>query len=384
MATISGARSAPVGLLRQLRLPIMDSYILAELLGPFAFAFLAFFLFWGFNIFFLAAKYIIDSGAPLLLVLQFLVYRVPQSIPFAFPFAAFFATLLAIGRLTGDNEINAIRTSGVSLARFALTPFLFGVFIFLFTYLMNEYVAPKAVDTSTRTFYQMVYHTPTLPFETQIYRHDPATGNTIFVNSVSPDGKSVQGLQVFRPARSGYWGETIQAPAATVSGSSLAVSDAVVVDFDEHGTLQRQRKAKNLRIPLPLGESGTQFTSNANADAWTMNSSTLAAQIRALRAQGIGGEALGNLETNLADKLAFPFAAVVSVLIALPMAIRFGKKGRVMGMALAIVGFFVYYILTEASAVFGGTGKVNPYIAAWLPNVLFGVGGLALLWSDEH
>ena len=384
MATVSGARSAPVGLLSRLRLPILDSYILSEFLGPFAFAFLAFFLFWGFNIFFLAAKYIIQQSAPLPLVLQFLVYRIPQSIPFAFPFAAFFATLLGIGRLTSDNEINAIRTSGVSLLRFSATPFAFGVAVFLFTYAMNENVAPKSVDASTRAFYLMLYHTSSLPFDSQLFRRDPATGNTIFVNSVSPDQKTMQGVQVFEPSPGGFWRRTIQASTAIVEGSTLVMKDAVVVDYDAQGYQQKQQAVPYVRVGLPMGESASQFVSNTNADPWAMNSGRLAAQIRALRSQGVGGEALGNLETNLADKLAFPFAAVVSVLIALPMAIRFGKKGRVMGMALAIVGFFVYYILTEAAAVFGSTGKVNPYVAAWLPNIVFGLGGLALLWSDEH
>ena len=384
MASFSGARSAPVDLLRRLRLPILDSYVLAELLGPFAFAFLAFFLFWGFNIFFLSAKFIIGSGAPFLLVMRFLVCRIPQSIPMAFPFATFFATLLAIGRLMGDNEINAVRTSGVSLARFTLTPFLFGVAIFLFTYGVNELVSPKAVDISTRTFYQIIYHTSTLPFESQFFRRDPATGNTIFVSSISADEKTMQGVQVFQPGPNGYWKRTIQGAVAIVEGSSLVMSNAIVVDYGPNGNALRQHAERNVRIGLPLGEGAAQFVSNTNADAWTMNSATLAAQIRALRAQGLGGEALGSLETNLADKLAFPFSAVVSVLIALPVAIRFGKKGRVMGMALAIVGFFVYYILTEASAVFGSTGKIDPYLAAWLPNAAFGLGGLYLLWSDEH
>ena len=72
------------------------------------------------------------------------------------------------------------------------------------------------------------------------------------------------------------------------------------------------------------------------------------------------------------------------MLFALPMAIRFGKKGRAMGMALAIVAFFVYYVMSQAAAAFGGTGRINPYLASWLPNVVFGVAGLALLWSEEH
>lgn len=384
MATISGARSAPVGLLRRLRLPILDSYVLAEFLGPFAFAFLAFFLFWGFNIFFLAAKYIIQQNAPFFLVMRFVAFRIPQSIPMAFPFATIFATLLGVGRLMADNEINAIRTSGVTLWRLALTPFIFGIFVFAFTFATNEYVAPKAVDLSTRTFYQIIYHTAALPVEPQFFRKDPDTGNVFFVTQVLPDMRTMSGVQIFKPGRTGYWNETIQAKTAHVEGATLVMTDAVTTFYNSDGFMTAQNTTPELRIGLPLAESAAEFMSTANSDAWTMNSKQLAQQVNALREQGVGGEALGNLEINLADKLAFPFSAVVSVLIALPMAIRFGKKGRAMGMALAIVAFFVYYVLTEAASVFGSTGRVNPYFASWLPNIVFGLSGLWLLWSDEH
>lgn len=384
MASLTGARTAPSGLLRGLRLPILDSYILGEILGPFLFAFIAFFLFWGFNIFFLAAKYVIAQNAPIFLVLRFVVFRIPQSIPMAFPFATIFATLLGMGRLMADNEINAIRTSGVSLWRFALTPFAFGVCVFIFTWAMNEYVAPKSVDLSTRTFYQIIYHTASLPVEPQFFRKDPDTGNVFFVSQVLPDGRTMAGVQIFKPGRSGYWNETIQAKTAHVEGATLVMTDAILTFYNADGYETSQTTTPEFRIGLPLGESAAQFLSTQNSDAYTMNSKQLSQQVNALRAQGVGGEALGNLELNLADKFAFPFSAVVSVLIALPMAIRFGKKGRAMGMALAIVAFFVYYVMTEAAAAFGSTGRMNPYLAAWLPNVIFGAAGLGLLWSEEH
>jgi lipopolysaccharide export system permease protein len=371
-------------LARQLQLPLLDSYILIELLGPFAFAFLAFFLFWGFNIFFLAAKYIITQNAPFFLVLRFVVFRVPQSIPMAFPFATIFATLLAMGRLMGDNEITAIRTSGVSLWRLAMTPILFGIAVFGVTWLMNEYVAPKAVDLSTRTFYQIIYHTAALPVEPQFFRKDPDTGNVFFVNQVMPDGKTMAGVQIFKPGRAGYWNETIQAKTAHVEGATLVLTDAVMTFYNAQGYETSQTTTPEFRIGLPLAESAAQFMSSANSDAWTMNSKQLSSQVNALKSQGVGGEALGNLEVNLADKLAFPFSAVISVLIALPMAIRFGKKGRAMGMALAIVAFFLYYVMAQAAAAFGSTGRMNPYVASWLPNVVFGIAGLVLLWTEEH
>ncbi|MBV8656111.1 MAG: hypothetical protein JO160_08695, partial [Candidatus Eremiobacteraeota bacterium] len=65
------------------RLPILDAYLLREMVGPFLFAFSAFLLFWALNIFFLAADYIINQHAPFFLVLRFVVFRVPQAIPMA-------------------------------------------------------------------------------------------------------------------------------------------------------------------------------------------------------------------------------------------------------------------------------------------------------------
>lgn len=384
MASLTGARTLPGGLLRKLRLPLLDSYLLGEIAGPFVFAFIAFFLFWGFNIFFLAAKYILVGNAPFFLVMRFVLFRVPQSIPMAFPFATIFATLLGVGRLMADNEITAIRTSGVSLWRLALTPFAFGILVFLSTWAMNEYVAPKSVDLSTRTFYQIIYHTASLPIEPQMFRKDPDTGNEFFVSQVLPDGRTMAGVQIFKPGRNGYWNQTIQAKTAHVEGATLVLTDAILTFYNAEGYETSQTTTPEFRIGLPLGESAAQFLSTANSDAYTMNSKQLSAQVNALRAQGVGGEALGNLQLNLADKFAFPFSAVISVLIALPMAIRFGKKGRAMGMAMAIVAFFIYYVMTEAAAAFGSTGRMNPYLAAWLPNVIFGSAGLALLWSEEH
>ena len=103
MASMPGTRVAPIAPMETLpRLPLLDSYLMRELAGPFAFSLGAFLLFWFLNIFFLAADYIINAHAPFFLVLRFLIFRVPQSTPYAFPFACLFATLMAFGRLMAD------------------------------------------------------------------------------------------------------------------------------------------------------------------------------------------------------------------------------------------------------------------------------------------
>ncbi|MBV8489966.1 MAG: LptF/LptG family permease [Candidatus Eremiobacteraeota bacterium] len=375
---LPGIRSAP------LRLPILDVYLLREMLGPFLFAFGAFLLFWALNIFFLAADYIINQHAPIFLTLRFVLFRMPQSIPMAFPFAALFASLWAMGRLMGDNEIMAMRTAGIPVLRISLAPLLFGTAAFLIAYAMNEWVAPVAVDQSTRSFYQIIYHTDALPVEPQFFRKDPDTGNVFFVTQVAPDLKTMVDVQIFKPAKYGPWNETLQAKSATVNGSQLILHDVIDTRYNNDGFESSQQHVKDVSIGLPLGETAAQFATSINNDPWTMNSKSLQTQVNALQAQGIGGTALGSLQINLADKLAWPFASLVGVLIAVPMAMRFGKRGRMMGVALALVLFFVYFLMTTASAALGRNGALNPYLAAWLPNIIFGTAGALLLWLEER
>ncbi len=145
-----------------------------------------------------------------------------------------------------------------------------------------------------------------------------------------------------------------------------------------------QQHVKDMTIGLPLAETAAQFMSSVNSDPWTMSSKSLSTAVKADQAQGIGGSALGGLEISLANKLAWPFACFISVLLAFPLALRFGKRGRTLGIAMAILLFFVYYLMTSAAAAFGRNGTINPFLAAWLPNIIIGGIGLALLWLEEH
>ncbi|MGB8965950.1 MAG: LptF/LptG family permease [Candidatus Cybelea sp.] len=384
MATLTHRQPIPRVHSALVRLPILDTYLLREMFGPFMFAFGAFLLFWALNIFFLAADYIINQHAPFFLVLRFVIFRVPQAIPMAFPFACLFAALLAMGRIMGDNEVTAMRTSGISVLRIALAPLVFGFVMFLVAYAMNEWVAPASVDLSTRTFYQIIYHTDALPVEPQFFRKDPDTGNTFYVTQVAPDNKTMIDVQIFKPAKYGPWNETLQSKTATVAGSTLVLHDVIDTRYNNDGFLTNQQRVKSVSIGLPLGETASQFVSQVNNDPWTMSSKSLRTQVNALQAQGIGGTAMGNLQINLANKLAWPFACFIGIVIALPLALRFGKRGRTLGIALAIIAFFVYYLMTSAASAFGRNGAINPFLAAWLPNIVVGTAGAILLWLEER
>jgi LPS export ABC transporter permease LptG len=353
-------------------------------LPPFVFAFAAFFLFWAFSIILSSFDYLINQHAPIFLVLRFVVLRVPQSISMAFPFATLFAALLGMGRLIGDHEVIAMRTSGISLGRLCITPLLFGALCFVVALFCDEYVTPKAVALSERTFYQIIYRTAAIPLQPQFFNKDPDTGNVFYVGQISHDGKTMEDVKIFKPGHTTPWNETLEAETASIDESKIVLNNVLQTRYNNDGYLTSQSRIRTITMGLPLGDEAAQFTSNMNSESSAMNAKQMASQVREMQAQGIGGSTLGTMQVQLADKVAYPFAAFVSVLIALPLAIRFGKRGRMLAMAIAILAFFIYYMLTFAFSALGRNGLFNPTLAAWTPNAIIGTLGLILLLTEER
>ena len=126
------------------------------------------------------------------------------------------------------------------------------------------------------------------------------------------------------------------------------------------------------------------FLSQAYNDPYAMNSERLRQQIQFRKQTGGGGEDLANLEITLAQKYALPFASFIAVLVALPLAVRFGKKGRTLGIALSVVVLFVYYILSAVGAAFGKNGAMQPWLAVWLPNAIMAAAGGFMIFKEDH
>jgi lipopolysaccharide export system permease protein len=389
LATVPIGRAAPLAP-TSFRPPIsiLDAYLLRELVPPFVLAFGGYLLFWFVNIFFLAADYIINAHAPIFLVLRFLVFRIPQSTPLAFPFACLLASLLSFGRLAQDNEINALRTSGIRFIRICRMPLVFGLAMFGVSYGINETISPVATDLSTRTFYQIVYHTDQLPIIPGFFRKDDATGNVFYVGDVSTDHKSMHNVMIFQNSTNSPFKTVINAAVASVDGPILHLSGARVTQFKTTGEVNGDSVIRNVDIGLPVGETIDQFVNTTTNDPYTINSKQLKSQIGAMEATGQGGQTLDVLKITLAQRLAFPFAAFIAVVLALPLAAMIGRQGKslgtALGIALSVLLLFVYYIMMSAFSALGKNDAVNPYLAAWAPNIIMGAAGVLLFRRVER
>jgi lipopolysaccharide export LptBFGC system permease protein LptF len=87
------------------------------------------------------------------------------------------------------------------------------------------------------------------------------------------------------------------------------------------------------------------------------------------------------LRVALHSKVSFPLAALVTLLIGVPFSFTPGKKGALYGIGIAIVVGLTYYITTRVFAFMGDSAILPPLMAAWAPNVLFGVAALYGLFT---
>ncbi len=93
----------------------LDRYILSEILGPLALGFFVFTFILLLQALFKFARLIISSGVEATVVGKLLLLTLPSIVVMTIPMALLFSILIAVGRLSSDSELVAIRAAGVSL-----------------------------------------------------------------------------------------------------------------------------------------------------------------------------------------------------------------------------------------------------------------------------
>jgi len=79
------------------------------------------------------------------------------------------------------------------------------------------------------------------------------------------------------------------------------------------------------------------------------------------------------------QKAAFPTACFVFGLFGIPLGVRPHRTSKAFGLGLSIIFIFVYYSLMSVGMTLGQNGKLDPMLAAWLPNIIFTVAGIFLM-----
>jgi LPS export ABC transporter permease LptF len=358
------------------RLSILDRYLVAEMLSPFALSLAIITLLLLINQLFLAADYVINKGAPALLVMRYLVLQLPALFYLAFPFASLCAVLLGFGRLAGDNEVTAMRTSGISVHRIALPCYVLGLALSLASFGINESLAPYADRHAEDTFREIMYHSTQPIIEPDQFMRTPDGQHMIYVGSIDAASGTMHNILIETFGNSPS-PDSMQASTGKQADGKIILEDGVYTKYGPDGLVTTQNKFKTMEFPL--GDSSVLYSGAFSPFA--ENSRQLKDEIKNLKASG---EDTRNQEMILEQKYAMPVACLISILIAVPLSMMFGKYGRGVGALIAVAAVLMYYAAMAIGGALGKNGAIPVFVGSWLPNFLMAGVGVSLLFKDRR
>jgi lipopolysaccharide export system permease protein len=370
-----------------LSISIMDRYLASELIPPFLFSFgiFASLVFTADSLYELLRK-VVQAGLPLEIGLKVFLLKLPRVIVYVFPMSTLLATLMTYSRMSGESELIALRSCGVSVYRMVLTAVVMSFLVAGITFVVSEQIAPAANYEATVTLDRALKSDkPTFKQENIFYpeyqnvKQADGTKERILTRLFYADkfdGKRMKGLTLIDRSQEGL-NQIVVAESGEWNGSQS------VWDF-YNGTIYLVAPDRSYRNIARFKHQQLQLprtpldVANRSRDFEEMN---IAQSVEQLEIEKISGneQKVRQLRVRIQQKIAFPFACVVCGLVGATVGTIPQRTGRAASFGVSLAVIFTYYTTLQVARTLGDTGFLSPFVAAWLPNFL-GLGlGLFLL-----
>ena len=360
-------------------LRIIDRYILRETLRMVFLSLLVFTFVLMIPPIMQVAQALITKGVDGWTVLQLMLTLIPQGLGVTIPMAILIGLLMGFGRLSGDRETVALQACGVSIYRM-LRPV---VVLAAAAIAATGYTLIVALPEANQTFREITYRTLATQVGDEVkprvfYQGFP--GVVLYVRDVDIQGTG--------------WSEVFLADNRDPDNPQvyLAEEGRVVLDRDNRAVDIVLTSGRGHRVDLEdpatydvhrFGEMvlsldpETVFPVGGPQPGLTeMTIPELQAQVATMREQGVSPH---NPIMEIHQKFSLPVACLVFTVIGLALGVTSRKDGKLASFALGVGVIFAYYIIMYGARAMTKGALVSPHLAMWLPNIILGGAGVALL-----
>ena len=312
-------------------------------------------------------------------LLEFLAWSTPQFLAYVIAIAVLLSALVTIGLLTKNSELIVMRACGISLYRTALPLLVFAAAASVVLFAMEERLLATANGRAERLKHVIKTGSPqTFDLINRKWLVG-RNGEVYHYQYYDQRGRDLNGLSVFKYDAATH---TVTHRLYAQRAEYLPTPDGASLNWQlkqgwsrEFGGKADIKTFESFTAKTVALEAPDYFVTEA-PEPERMNYRQLRGYITELRASGY--DVLAN-EVGLYRKTAFPFVTLVMTLIAVPFAVSTGRRGAMYGIGIGIALALVYWTLISVFAAFGAAGLINPMLAAWAPNLVFGAAAAALL-----
>jgi len=416
------------------------AYVAREFLLSFLVAFLFFFFIFFVNQLLLLAEDILSKDVPIVEVLKLILYSLPSIVALSFPFGALVGALMAVGRLSSDNEIIAFRASGIS-HRVLFVPMVgLGLAFSVFSFVMNDYFLPLGTIRFGNLYRELLYSNPRLELEPHSvirYRDSTlVTGNVDgdgiddLVIIEAPDGGerriisaeqarlteegpapgvlSLELDDVFSQRgrageREGYEYFSAASMVYNVLLRDITFSvrspgpremssvDVYSVIREKRAELAERRKAHEASVARERSALYRDYLSASRMDVYGVDEARgpssleeLESRLESLQrtdSRVIRDRSLQIYWIEFHKKFSIPFACLAFTVFAFPVGLFTRRSGKSVGFAVGLMVAVVYWAMLIAGQTLGTQQlSYSAFLSMWLPNLLLlGLGALVFL-----
>jgi lipopolysaccharide export system permease protein len=358
---------------------ILRNYLLREFFGPLFLSLgaLTFLMLLG-NLVKLT-DLIINRGVDIVSVTKLFLFMVPSLLTYTLPISILTAVLFAFGRLSSDNEIIAIRASGINLFSLIAPVTLVGIMLSLLLVIFNDRVIPYAHFATRKTLIEVGVKNPTAALEPGVFI-DSFQKYILFIYRIEENkmiNVRIYEPQEGKPTRTivAKRGEFIAIPENKTVKLKLIDGTADEPDMDNPSNFYKLN-FKTYFMTLNLNQGRDKDSIQKKPKDMTIQE--LLAQTKKIRSENINP---APLLTEIHKKIALAFSCLVFILLGAPLAIITKRREKSINFGIAILTVGIYYVLLVGSEAISLQGYLPAGIAMWLPNILLGAVGLGMTYK---
>ncbi|HZF36265.1 MAG TPA: LPS export ABC transporter permease LptG [Candidatus Angelobacter sp.] len=337
-------------------------------------------------------------GKSVLALGKYAALRVPDLASFILPFAVLIASLLMLAKFARNNEIMALKASGLSFYHLLLSLAPAALLVGLLHFLVSDQVVPRtarilqqwdavaqpaapagkgAADTSAAGSSDNLTLTAPSPGASQSGAWIRDGDSYVKIETVLADGKELHGVTIFERQGHATLSERVAAERALFDGTNWRLLDVRKLSLAEGQDHKPERIAEmpwvTSLVPDHLADLTIDPATLSMAEVW-----------RFVSHPEVGSRPVDFYKTWLLRKIALPLVTIMMVLLAAPVAQGLQRHGGLgAGLAVGVGLGFLYFVTDGLLMTLGEMGTIPPLIAAWSPTALFMAIGVSALLKIE-
>ncbi len=324
------------------------------------------------------ADLVINKGVGFTDIFALVAFSVPPYLTFTLPMAFLLSVIVVLGRLSTENEILALKASGVNLMWLFVPITLVGLIVTSCGLFNTNVLLPRCSGLFRETLINVIKKGISVDDKEGVF-NDSVPGVVIYINKVDNTRRTLTGI-VVSDDRDKNVKQTISASKGYVHIDSETFQLYFVL---QDGTLHRWEKATDTYRSVSFQDY--TFTMNLSQMVQTGGVSRKLAyemdrnELKKALTTAANEDQRCDLLLEIYKKISLPLSSLAFIILTIPLGVRRKVEGRFSGTLYSLLLFIFYYVLIAMTDSLGKNIHAPPYIVTFLPNVVIVAMGLFLL-----